>query len=83
MKMSYTLIVPAIAETQITGFRLAAEKTVRNTVWRIEYHSNETYPRFYKRKEGTTAPGTTIPLARVTERMAKFANSVTKTMAIT
>jgi hypothetical protein len=77
----YTLIVPAIAETQITGFRLAAEKTVRNTIWRIEYYANETYPRFYKRKEGTTAPGTTIQLAMVTERMAKFANSVTKQMA--
>ena len=31
------LIVPSKAETAITGFILAAEKTNRKTVWRVEF----------------------------------------------
>jgi len=46
--MQYTLIVPPKTETAVTGFALAAEKTIGKTAWRIEYWLGETFPRVYR-----------------------------------
>ena len=46
--MKYQLVVPPMAETQITGFRLAAEKIIGKTHWRMEYWAEEEMPRLYR-----------------------------------
>jgi len=46
--MQYQLIIPPIAETQITGFAMAAEKIIGNSHWRLEIWRGESLPRAYK-----------------------------------
>lgn len=65
-----TLIVPSIAETQCTGFRLGAERVIRRSLWRVEFWENELYPLIFKNGTRVTS------LGAVPEYVAKFANSV-------
>lgn len=44
----FSLIVPTIAETQCTGFRIAAEKTIRRVEWRVEYWAMSPYPKVFR-----------------------------------
>ena len=46
--MQYQLIIPPIAETQITGFAMAAEKIIGKSHWRLEIWQGENLPRAYK-----------------------------------
>ena len=36
--MTFQLIVPTIAETQLTGFAGGIEKTFRGSIYRVEFH---------------------------------------------
>lgn len=46
--MKYCLIVPPIAETHLTGFRIAAEKIIGKTHWRMEYWTTDEMPKLYR-----------------------------------
>ena len=46
--MKYQLIIPPTYETQLTGFRLAGEKTIGKTLWRVEIWQGEHFPRVYR-----------------------------------
>lgn len=52
--MKYTLIVPPIYETELTGFAMAAEKTIGKSLWRLEMHTKECCPRVFKNGERVT-----------------------------
>ena len=65
------LIVPPIVETEATGFRLAAEKTLHRSLWRVEFWRQDTWPRIFKN-------GEPIPVSRCPEYAARFCNRVAR-----
>ena len=52
--MKYNLIVPPKYETELTGFALAAEKTIGKTQWRLDFYQGETTLRLFKNGELVT-----------------------------
>lgn len=71
--MQFTIIVPPNIETSITGFIMGAEKTIRNTQWRVEYHAGETLPRILKNGAPIDHTENTLPKSAVL-----FANAATQ-----
>lgn len=46
--LKYNLIMPSIAEMQITGFAMAGEKKIGKNLWRVEIWRDERLPKVYK-----------------------------------
>jgi hypothetical protein len=65
------LIVPPIFESEMTGFRLAAEKTIHRALWRVEFWRGDVYPRVFKN-------GARVQVAQCPEHAARFVNSVSR-----
>lgn len=65
-----TLIVPPRVETEITGFRLAAERTIHRIVWRVEFWWDNPLPRIFR--NGVRV----CDLTKLPEYAINFANRV-------
>lgn len=70
--MKYALIIPTNAETAVTGFAMAAEKTIGKTAWRIEYWLSDTFPRVYRNGKAQAS------LVICPQSVIKFANAATQ-----
>jgi hypothetical protein len=53
MSKPFTLIMPTIIESQLTGFIGAAERTYRGKLWRASYHAGQA-PVIYREGEAMT-----------------------------
>ena len=76
--MSYDLHVPTVAESQCTGFLGAAEKTIRNRVFRVAFWSTGETVRCTKdcRPVGWMAmPHAARKMAREAARIIKAAHT--------
>jgi hypothetical protein len=59
--MKFDVIVPATAETALTGYVMGAAKRIGKSDWRLEVYRGETLPRVYRDNEAQSSTNVLPP----------------------